>query len=129
MESDIKLSKIAQVILRVADLKRSMAYFGETLGLPLKFSFEGFAFYAAGGIDLVLNESKTARDAGNDLTELVFDCADIHATHAALTARGVAFSREPRVVTGDATHDLYAVDFRDPDGHILSLTGRVRRAG
>jgi len=127
MESDIRLRKIAQVILRVADLKRSMAFFGETLGLTLKFSFEGFAFYAVEGIDLILNESKTARDAGHDLTEIVFECADIHAAHAELKTRGVAFSREPRVVTSDATHDLYAVDFRDPDGHILSLTSQVPR--
>jgi len=128
MGSNIWLSKVAQVILRVADLKRSMAFFGETLGLPLKFNFENFAFYAAGGIDLVLNESKSAKEFGAGLTEITFECEDIQTTHAGLRTRGVAFAREPRVVTGDQTHDLYAVDFRDPDGHVLSLTGRVARA-
>lgn len=128
MGSNIWLNKVAQVILRVADLKRSMAFFGETLGLPLKFNFENFAFYAAGGIDLVLNESKSAKEFGADLTEITFECEDIQTTYAGLRTRGVAFAREPRVVTGDATHDLYAVDFRDPDGHVLSLTGRVARA-
>ncbi len=45
-----------------------------------------------------------------------------------LALRQVEFSREPRVVTSDATHDLLATDFRDPDGHVLSITGRGPRA-
>ena len=76
----------------------------------------------------MLNERKTAKEYWADLTEVVFECEDIRAAHAGLRTRGVAIAREPRVVTGDQTHDLYAVDSRCPDGHVLSLTGRVVRA-
>jgi predicted lactoylglutathione lyase len=30
-------------------------------------------------------------------------------------------------VTGDGNRELYATDFRDPDGHILSITGWVQK--
>ena len=42
--------------------------------------------------------------------------------HRALTARGVAFRVEPRVVSGDD----FAADFRDPDGHVLSIFGKKK---
>lgn len=127
------LSRIAHVILRVSDLPRSVAYYKDMLGLTMQASFPGFAFFAAGGVTLVLNENKAAAAAagrvpdGVPATEIVFETTDIHAAHAALKSRGVAFAREPRVVTSDATHDTLATDFCDPDGHVLSITGRVAR--
>jgi catechol 2,3-dioxygenase-like lactoylglutathione lyase family enzyme len=50
---------------------------------------------------------------------------DIHAEHARLTAAGVEFLMPPTHVSSDDTHDLYAAAFRDPDGHLLSITSRV----
>ena len=50
---------------------------------------------------------------------MVFSVEDIDAAHQALRSRGVEFRREPRVVTGDQ----HAADFRDPDGHVLSIFG------
>src|SRR5262249_22980996 len=124
-----RLSRIGHVILRVSDLKRSTAFYRDTLGLPLKFAFEGFAFFDAGGITLALNENQSVAGKVSELShEIVFDTADIHAAFAALKSRGVEFTREPRIVTSDATHDLLATDFRDPDGHVLSITGRVPRS-
>lgn len=58
-------------------------------------------------------------------TELVFHVADIDAACAALNSRGVKFRIEPRIVTGNQL----AADFRDPDGHVLSIFGpRVERS-
>ena len=45
--------------------------------------------------------------------------ADVTAAHAALRARGVEFLNAPRHVTGDQ----WAANFRDPDGHLLSVFG------
>src|SRR5438270_98376 len=119
--------RISNIILRVSDLKRSTAFYQEQLGMTLKFAFPGFAFFDGGGIALALNENKSV-PSDTSLTEVVFETPDIHATYAALMARGIEFTRQPRVVTSDATHDLMATDFRDPDGHVLSITGRVPRS-
>lgn len=120
-----KLSRVAHVILRVSDLQRSMQFFSDTLGMTLRFNFGDFAFFDGGGVTLALNQNKAAAEFGRDLTEIVFDCADFHAAHRALQSRGLTFAREPHIVTSDATHHVWACDFRDPDGHMLSITGRV----
>jgi len=39
----------------------------------------------------------------------------------------VTFRRELRAVTSDDTRVMYAADFRDPDGYILSIAGWVAR--
>ncbi len=119
------IARVAHVILRVSDLPRSTAFYRDTLGLTLQFAFPGFAFFAGGGVSLALNENRELAAAAGPAVEIAFECPDIRAAWTTLSARGVAFSREPRVVSSDATHDLLATDFRDPDGHVLSLTGRV----
>jgi len=53
------------------------------------------------------------------MTHHVFEVEDVDAAYLSLSARGVVFRVRPRVVTGDR----YAADFRDPDGHVLSIFG------
>ena len=76
---------------------------------------------------IALNESREMAAGAGMAVEIAFDCPDIQGAYEALKARGVTFGREPRVVTSDATHDLLATDFGDPDGHVLSITGRAAK--
>jgi hypothetical protein len=46
-----------------------------------------------------------------------------------MTAGGVPFEVEPRPVTSDGERTLLAAHFRDPDGHLVSVTGWVDGAG
>ena len=39
---------IVAVVIGVSDLERSIAFYRDTLGLPLQFRSEGLAFFAAG---------------------------------------------------------------------------------
>ncbi len=94
------------------------------LGLTVTGQVEGeFVFLDAGqGVQLVLRRM-TAPNPG--ATEFSFQVGDVRSKYEELKRRGVAFARPPRAVTGDQTRDLFATDFRDPDGHILSITGWV----
>ena len=56
---------------------------------------------------------------GGDRTEIVLPVENIDEAHQTLRDRGAAFRIAPRVVTGDRL----AADFRDPDGHVLSIFG------
>ncbi|MDA1093448.1 MAG: VOC family protein [Acidobacteria bacterium] len=117
---DIKLNRINNIFLGVSDLGRSSAFYRETLGLDLQFEMEGFVFLKAGGVALALSTAHAGLAtplAG--ATEVVFGVDDVTATHEALTARGVEFLHPPRNVTGDQ----WAANFRDPDGHVLSIFG------
>ena len=118
------LNKIGNLIIPVTDLERSRKFYCETLGMKQVGSVPGeFAFLDAGGMTLALRETdNTVVKCG---CEYSFQVEDINAAYQELSAKGVHFSQKPRMVTGDAKRQLFATDFRDPDGHILSINGWV----
>jgi lactoylglutathione lyase len=120
MSDDVRLQKLGTVMLRVRDLAASLAFYRDVLGLAAPAASGAVAFVDAGGVQLALNEVKSAVPPSDDLrTELVFEVSDVAAAYRSLKARGVAFRTEPRAVAGAR----YAADFRDPDGHVLSIYG------
>jgi catechol 2,3-dioxygenase-like lactoylglutathione lyase family enzyme len=123
----------ARVILRVSDLDRSTAFYRDRVGLKLQSLNEEFAVFDAGGMILMLEhlpKPPSSPSAGlAAFTEIVLESADVLGTHAAMRARGVQFKRDPRAVTSDDTRVMYAADFRDPDGHVLSIAGWAPRQG
>lgn len=121
----------SHVILRVSNLDRSIAFFKERVGLPLQSSNEELALFNAGAVTLMIEQLPTRPSSSNGgltaLTEIVLQVPDVRRAYAEMTARGVTFRVEPRTVTSDGTRDLYAADFRDPDGHALSIAGWIDR--
>jgi predicted enzyme related to lactoylglutathione lyase len=112
-------------MLGVTDLARSVAFYRDQLGLTLQQQFEAFAFFAGGGVTLMLNQDLAKLSPHiTGATEVVFAVDDVRAAHKALRARGLAFTREPRNVTGT----MWAANFNDPDGHHLSIFGPERKA-
>jgi len=112
--------KASVVILSVTDLNRSIEYYRDRLGLKLTSTNEDFAFFDAGGITIALRGGRAKADPA-DLasTEIAFSVEHVKAAHQALIKAGVVFKREPRIITGTT----WATDFRDPDGHVLSIVG------
>ncbi len=115
-----KLARIGVVMLGVKDLARAVAFYRETLGLPVKFEIPGFAFLDCGGVVLALSQP-LARNSQQIVgaTEVVFSVENVAAAHEALRERGVRFTHEPRNVSGSD----WAANFEDPDGHKLSIFG------
>ena len=118
--SDVRLTRINNIMLGATDLARSLAFYHETLGLDVQMEMPGFAFLNGGGVTLALSEAH-ARLATPlaGAVEVVFGVADVTAAYAALRSRGVEFLNAPRNVSGDQ----WAANFRDPDGHLLSIFG------
>lgn len=113
----------SMVILRVQDLARAERFYTGALALEPTRRFAGFVFLDVGPLTLILNQPERAVPAvTTGLTEVVFSVADIHAAHRALEARGVAFLAPPRVVGHADGFDRWVAPFRDPDGHLLSIT-------
>jgi catechol 2,3-dioxygenase-like lactoylglutathione lyase family enzyme len=119
----------SRIILRVANLQKSVVFYRDLVGLKVTSTFEEFAVLNGGaGVTVMLQQISTGSLQPSSglaaMTEVVFESPDILASYHAMKARGVAFRIEPRVVTNDGGgRDFYAVDFRDPDGHVLSLGG------
>ena len=121
IEAEFKLSQIGVIMLGVKETARSVAFYRDRLGLTVKMSFEGFTFLDGGGVTLVLSEGLAQANNGSiaGATEVVFSVPDVRAAHQALLARGVEFTIAPRQVSGP----MWAANFRDPDGHGLSVFG------
>jgi catechol 2,3-dioxygenase-like lactoylglutathione lyase family enzyme len=120
MPEPFHLSKIGVIMLGVTNLEKSVPYYRDRLGLKLTMQFEGFAFFDAGGLALVLTlalPKATGRGAG--ATEVVFSVEHVRAAYQALRSQGVEFSQEPRQISGPN----WGANFHDPDGHILSVFG------
>ena len=122
-DSEFKLHQIGFVMLGVKDVQRALAFYRDMLGFSVQSAFEGFAFLATGGTTLVLSEGLAkASPSIAGATEVVFSVPDVLAAHEALRAKGVEFTHGPRSVAGP----MWAANFRDPDGHGLSVFGPER---
>lgn len=113
------ITGIAHVMLGASDLDRSRAFYRDRLGLAVRHESPGFVFLETGAATLCLSaaHARLAREPGP--VEVVLAVASVRAAHAALRDAGVEFLREPANVTGDS----WAANFRDPDGHLLSIFG------
>jgi catechol 2,3-dioxygenase-like lactoylglutathione lyase family enzyme len=119
MSEDFRLSKIGVVMLGVSDLAASKAFYVETLGLEVSGEHGGFCFLQAGGVTLALSKELGPPSGASSGVEVVFSVEHVREAYERLKAKGVEFRIEPGAVAGP----MWATDFRDPDGHILSIFG------
>ena len=116
--------RIARIILRVTDLEKSTEFWSETVGFSLEGTGGPFAFLNGGGVQLALNQVDEVTGLGS-LTEIVLEADDFSGEYSAMLERGVPFEVVPRAVMAESDRELMAAHFRDPDGHLASLTGWV----
>jgi catechol 2,3-dioxygenase-like lactoylglutathione lyase family enzyme len=106
----------------VSDLARSVAFFRDTLGLPLQFEDErfGYASFAPKGVRLgvarVEPGSPEAALAGRH-TGIGFGVPDLRATHERLAGQGVRFTMAPAKQPWGG----FLAVFADPDGNLFYL--------
>lgn len=114
--------RVARVILRVGDLDESVRFWSSSVGFDVAMQAGSFAFLDGGSIQLVLNQVESP-PADGSLTEIVIEVDDVRSVYEDLAGRGVPFEVELRPVTSDGDRELLAAHFRDPDGHLASVTG------
>jgi hypothetical protein len=85
-----------------------------------------FAFFDLGGVHLALNRAPGGDPAArSSTTELALEAEDPVTAYQSWSAAGVRFDVELRPVMEQEGRMLLAAHFRDPDGHLVSLTGWV----
>jgi len=112
------------IMLGVRDLEKSVSFYRDRLGIDIRQRIPGFAFLASGALTIVLSEP-LAKNVSPlvGATEVIFSVNDVRASYEELKDQGVEFSQEPRNVSGP----MWAANFRDPDGHLLTLFGPERK--
>lgn len=118
----LELGELGQISRSVDDLGVAVAWYRDVLGLRPLYLFDTLAFFACGGVRLMLTQDPNVADS-----ILYFRVADIDAAHADLMARGVRFIRPPHRVHRheDGSEDWMAF-LEDPQGRPLALMASRR---
>jgi DNA-binding CsgD family transcriptional regulator/catechol 2,3-dioxygenase-like lactoylglutathione lyase family enzyme len=123
MDQPLMLGALGQIARRVKDIEAARRWYGEVLGLKHLYSFGEMAFYDCGGTRLLLSQDG---GAGGD-SILYFRVADIHAAHAELAARGIAFLNAPHMIHRhpDGTEEWMAF-FKDNEDRPLAIMAQSK---
>jgi catechol 2,3-dioxygenase-like lactoylglutathione lyase family enzyme len=116
--------KEANVTIMVTDMKRSIDFYVEVLGLELKANYsDQYAQVASPGVMIGLHPTTRGdlHPAGSGNISVGFGVESLSSAMADLKAKGVAFSR---VVEDRPTKLAF---FADPDGNPLYLSEAARR--
>jgi lactoylglutathione lyase len=122
----IQFQKPDYIIIYVSDMQRSVAFYRDVLGLPMKFTSPGWTEFVTGDTTVALHRTGVEKlpphqgrpPAGQAHLGFVVD--DIQAAYEALKARDVYFSLPPeKQVTGNTLAVLH-----DPDGMGITIQQR-----
>jgi len=118
-----------RMVVYVSDMERSLAFYRDILGLPVKFSSPGWSEFSNGGTTLALHrhlqeqaggQQEPAAHAAAGQATLIFIVDDLQATYEALQARGADFSLAPQQQPTGLTFAIVP----DPDGFAITLQQR-----
>lgn len=129
--------RMLHTMIRVGDLERSLAFYGDVLGMRLlrRKDYPGgrftLAFVGYGDeaehtvIELTHNWDTAHYELGNGFGHIALGVEDLYATCDALRAKGARITREP----GPMKHGGSEIAFiEDPDGYkieLIQLRGRA----
>lgn len=116
----IRIHELNHVALHVRDLKASMHFYGEVLGLPQlprpAFDFPG-AWFAFGNQELHLIYDADLNSASRRHHHFALLVDDTFAAKAELSAKGITEFRGP-APRPDGAMQLF---FHDPDGYLIEM--------
>ena len=116
--------RVNYAIVFVSDMGRSVAFYRDVLGLPLRFESPGWTEFATEGATLALHGGEgtgSPRDAA--LPEAAGRCRpglsvpDLEAFHRRMVEQRVPCLQEPKAIFGDRV-----AQYADPDGLVLAVS-------
>ena len=125
---DLADATIGQLMIPVDDVERAIGFYRDVLGLPFLFAAPPqMAFFMCGQVRLLVGVLPPGQQPQRG-SAIYFNVGDIHAMHAALAQKGVAFAHPPHVVHRSAQSELWLAQFTDPDGNALLLMSEAAPA-
>ena len=126
--ANLGIKDIGQISIIVHDLPRAIAFYRDTLGLPLLFTAGNLAFLDCGGVRLMLGPAETPPELDHPSSILYFRVSDLTAAHQRLVDQGVQIVAPPRLIAPMPSYDLWMNAFRDSEGNIMELMSEVPRS-
>ena len=131
------IRSIGYVIVFVRDMKKSIAFYRDAVGIPVKAESQHWTEFQLEGTLLALHwvenyppAPKPAKDPGEKkgvAQEIVFQVGDPLAVREALLKRGVNVAK-PKMVHEAGLMVGVSCIFEDPDGNLLSAYGLVSKS-
>ena len=128
-------TRLGYAILFVAELERSVRFYRDVLGVPLRFSAEAYAEFATegakfalfprGALPELIGRQAPAGPAPWPQGEVAFLVDDVDAEHERLRTAGVTVLAPPT----DRPWGERTLHIADPDGNVVELTRPRRRDG
>jgi catechol 2,3-dioxygenase-like lactoylglutathione lyase family enzyme len=110
-------NRIGAVILLVSDMKESIQFYKDVLGMELKQQAEDWVEFSKQGTVLALHPSKSKKKLTKNISMLIgFNVSDLEAVCTNLENKKVKFHKK-------ATNEAFGKHaiIEDPDGHLISL--------
>jgi lactoylglutathione lyase len=123
------VDRLGYVILYVADLDSSIAFYRDVIGLPYKFTDAGYAEFGTEGTRFALYERRRAEwltghpVAPGPAAEIVLVVDDVDAEAARLSALGATVLNGP----ADRPWGHRTLHVADPDGFVVELAEEIPR--
>jgi len=125
METHFKIESIGQIAIAITDLKLSVEFYKNVLGLELLFEVPpGLAFYNCGGTRLMMTTLQGDKKDHNT-SVIYYKVTDIHLATAGLKSKGVVFEREPQMAAKMEDHELWIGFLRDPDNNLIGIMAEL----
>lgn len=125
MNSNIEIEKIGQIAIAISDLKKSVRFYRDILGLELLFEVpSSLAFFNCGGTRLMLTTLQ-GKEEDHNTSAIYYKVSDINNTTELLQSKGVTFEREPQFAARMEDHDLWIGFLRDPDNNLVGIMAEL----
>lgn len=115
--------RVSYAIVFVTDMKRSVAFYRDVVGAPLKFESPGWSEFATDGATLALHHAGSGRGQAAETEETAagqcrpgFAVPDLDRFHERMLSHHVRSVQEPKTVFG-----ARVAQYADPDGLIFSV--------
>ena len=109
--------KVGAVILLVSDMERSIRFYRDTLGIPIKIKSKAWTEFFNKDTVLALHPAKKKSKMKTGSGMLVgFEVSDLDSTVKKLKEKKVKFFKKPK----EEPFGKHAI-IEDPDGHLVSI--------
>jgi len=116
-------------IVFVSDMERSISFYRDLIGIPLKFQSPGWTEFSTDGATLALHlTDETKLDDANSVQEAPGSCRagfqvpDLDEFHARMLQNNVECKQQPTETFG-----VKIAQYVDPDGLVFSVSGATNR--
>jgi lactoylglutathione lyase len=118
-------NKLDYVMVIVSDMNRSVEFYRDKLGIPLKFQSPDWTEFQTEGTTLALHGRGTAEPATKAAScSFGFNVANLDQIFDDLSSKGVRFVMPPKVQEGEGIKLAVCVD---PDGLPISFAESLRK--